>query len=90
MDDTATQQIRDELRRTRADLRDDIDSADRKVHVDIPAQISSKAPLMALAGLGFGAVIGYAGWKGVKALLAAGGVTAAGAAAVRKPRTKKK
>jgi hypothetical protein len=90
MDDTSTQQIKDELRRTRAGLRDDLAAADQKVHVDIPAQISSKAPLMALAGLGVGAIIGYAGRKGVKALLAAGGVTAAGAVAVRKTRAKKK
>ena len=42
-----SEDVKEELRRARADLRDDIAALDHQLHVDIPARLKKKVPLAA-------------------------------------------
>lgn len=79
-DTNGTEQLKEEIRRARADLRNDVAELDHHLHVDVPATISDEAPLIAAGAAAVGLLIGLGGTKALKGLVVAG--AAAGAAFV--------
>jgi hypothetical protein len=80
----STEEVKEQIRSARADLRNDIAALDHQVHVDIPARVADNAAILTAGGAALGALIGFGGRKAIKGLIAIGAAAAAGSVLLKR------
>lgn len=83
---TNTTQAKEQIRSARADIDRDFAELDHQLHFDMVERIRDNAPLIVAGSAAVGAIIGYGGMKGVKALLALGVSVVAAAVVMQRMR----